>query len=126
MQETEKKHILVVDDDPMMLSATRLLLKDTYKMSMANSGHNALELLAMKPVDLILLDYEMPHISGPKLMEMIRSDKKTKDIPVMILTALNESEIGEDIHKWNPQDILFKTMPPEELMERIDGFLNSK
>ena len=122
MQKDEKKHILVVDDDGTMLRTLRLWLSDKYSVYMANSGVNAIALLAKKHVDLILLDYEMPVANGPMVLEMIRSEPSTKDIPVMFLTAKNDKESIMSVVGLRPEKYLLKTMPPADLMKNIDDF----
>ena len=69
-----KKSVLIVDDDPQYLTLVREWLKSDYKVSMANSGLQAIKWLGKNKVDLILLDYEMPVTSGPQVLEMLRSD----------------------------------------------------
>ena len=122
IQKDEKKHILVVDDDGTMLRTLRLWLSDKYSVYMANSGVNAIALLAKKHVDLILLDYEMPVANGPMVLEMLRSEPSTKDIPVMFLTAKNDKESVMHVMSLHPEKYLLKTMPPDELMKNIDDF----
>lgn len=124
--ERAKKHILVVDDDPTMLRTLRLWLSDKYRVYMANSGMTALTLLAKNQVDLILLDYEMPVTSGPKVLEMIRSEPSTADTPVMFLTAMNDRESVMSVVDLKPEKYLLKTMPPDVLMENIDSFFESQ
>ena len=118
----KKKHILVVDDDGTMLRTLKLWLSDRYNVYMANSGANAITLLAKKQVDLILLDYEMPVVNGPKVLEMLRSEPSTKDTPVMFLTARNDKESVMSVMELKPEKYLLKTMPPDQLMAEIEGF----
>ncbi|MCR4674954.1 MAG: response regulator [Lachnospiraceae bacterium] len=120
--EKEKKHILVVDDDGTMLRTLKLWLSDKYTVYMANSGVNAISLLAKNKVDLILLDYEMPVVNGPQVLEMLRSEPSTKDTPVMFLTARNDKESVLSVMDLKPEKYLLKTMPPDVLMKNIDDF----
>ena len=117
-----KKHILVVDDDGTMLRTLKLWLSDKYRVYMANSGMNAISLLARNQVDLILLDYEMPVASGPQVLEMIRNEPSTANVPVMFLTAKNDKESVMSVMNLRPEKYLLKTMPPDELMRNIDDF----
>lgn len=125
-REMEKKHILVVDDDPTMLRTLKLWLSDKYRVFMANSGMNAISLLAKNQVDLILLDYEMPVASGPQVLEMIRSESSTANTPVMFLTAKNDKESVMSVMGLKPEKYLLKTMPPEVLMQSIDDFFEAQ
>ncbi len=118
----EHKKILIVDDDPTMLRMIKSLLDKNYRVYMANSGMNAITFLANNKVDLILLDYEMPVISGAKVLEMIRSEVATADIPVMFLTSKNDKESVMQVLSLKPEKYLLKTMPPEEWLSNIDEF----
>ena len=124
--ESVKKHILVVDDDSTMLRTLKLWLSDKYRVFMANSGMNAISLLAKNKVDLILLDYEMPVANGPQVLSMIRSEPSTKDTPVMFLTAKNDKESVMSVMDLKPEKYLLKTMPAEALLQNIDEFFESQ
>lgn len=127
-KETEaeaRKKILIVDDDPTMLRMIKSLLGKKYLVYVAGSGMNAITFLATNKVDLILLDYEMPVISGAKVLEMIRSEVSTQDIPVMFLTAKNDKESVMQVLALKPEKYLLKTMPPEEWMQNIDDFFSN-
>ncbi|MCR5477645.1 MAG: response regulator [Lachnospiraceae bacterium] len=117
-----KKKILIVDDDPTMLRMIRGLLAEKYQVYMAGSGMNAITFLATNKVDLILLDYEMPVITGAKVLEMIRSEVSTESIPVMFLTSKNDRESVLQVVALKPEKYLLKTMPPEEWLKNIDEF----
>ncbi len=121
-KEDRKKHILVVDDDATMLRTLKLWLSDKYQVYMANSGMNAISLLAKKQVDLILLDYEMPVADGPTVLGMIRNEPTTKDTPVMFLTAKNDKDSVMSVMELKPEKYLLKTMPPDQLMNEIGAF----
>lgn len=122
--EEARKKILIVDDDPTMLRMIKSLLGEKYLVYVAGSGMNAITFLATNKVDLILLDYEMPVISGAKVLEMIRSEVSTQDIPVMFLTAKNDRESVMQVLSLKPEKYLLKTMPPEEWMQNIDEFFS--
>ena len=117
-----QKKILIIDDDPTMLRMIKNLLSSRYRVYMANSGMNGITFLAGNKVDLILLDYEMPIISGAKVLEMIRCDAATQDIPVMFLTSKNDRETVMQVLSLKPERYLLKTMPPEEWLQNINDF----
>ncbi|MBQ9632322.1 MAG: response regulator [Lachnospiraceae bacterium] len=121
-ESDRRKRILVVDDDATMLRVLKLWLSDHYQVYMANSGMNALSLLARKEVDLILLDYEMPVASGPEVLQMLRSEPTTSHLPVMFLTAKNDKESVMKVMELKPERYLLKTMPPDVLLQNIDEF----
>ena len=117
-----RRKILVVDDDSIMLRTLKTHLSEKFDIFMANSGINAISLLAEHNVDLILLDYEMPVASGLQVFEMIRNEPKTAHIPVIFLTGKDDRETVVKVLAAKPEKYLLKTMPPEELVKSIDAF----
>jgi diguanylate cyclase (GGDEF)-like protein len=85
--------ILVVDDTPANLSLMSSLLKDSYKVKVANSGERALEIAQSDaPPDLILLDVMMPGLDGYEVCRRLKAQATTKDIPIIFLTAMADVE----------------------------------
>ena len=119
---TYKKSILIVDDDPNYLSLVREWLRGTYKVSMANSGLQALKWLGKNKADLILLDHEMPVTSGPQVLEMLRSDEETKDIPVIFLTGKSDKNSVMAVVALRPEGYFLKTVDREELLNKLKEF----
>jgi len=117
-----KKSILVVDDDPQYLTLVREWLRETYKVSMANSGLQAIKWLANNKVDLILLDHEMPVTTGPQVLGMLRSDPDTKSIPVIFLTGKSDKESVMSVVALRPEGYILKGVQKEELLEKIQQF----
>ena len=74
---TAKKHILVIDDDPVQLRMIKGFLEDIYEVTLIPSGKTAIEYLIDYSPDLILLDYEMPLYNGPTVLKIIRSKEKS-------------------------------------------------
>lgn len=126
-QEQGKKHILVVDDSGEMLHAIRAWLSDTYRVSIVNSGANAILFLANQKPDLILLDYEMPFCSGPQMMEMIRAESSTSSIPIIFLTGKSDKESVKKVLSLKPQGYMLKTTTQDKIKETIANFfINQK
>ena len=117
-----QKRILIVDDDPVMLRTLKELLQDKYRVFMANSGMTAVQMLVNTQVDLILLDYEMPVVKGPQVLEMLRSDPKTANIPVMFLTSKSDRESVVQVMSMKVANYLLKSQPQAELKGIIDQF----
>ncbi len=126
MQKVEagalRKTILIVDDDANYLSLVREWLKETYKVAMANSGLQAIKWLGKNKADLILLDHEMPVTSGPKVLEMLRSDPDTSDIPVIFLTGKSDKESVMAVVALRPEGYFLKNIEKQELLEKIRDF----
>ena len=121
-----RQSILVVDDDSVMLRAMNNWFSTKYNVFMANSGMNAISLLTQNHVDLILLDYEMPGLSGLQVFEMLRSEPTTASIPVIFLTAKDDKETVMKVVSARPDKYLLKTMPPEALVKAVDDFFKDK
>ena len=121
-----KNSILVVDDDATMLRTLKIWLSDKYQVYMANSGTNAIALLGKKKVDLILLDYEMPVLDGPKVLEMIRSEAAFKDTPVMFLTGKDDRESVLSVIDLKPEKYLLKSESPDKILKTIEDFFESR
>ena len=122
----EFKSILIVDDDATALRSMKSLLSTRYKILVASSGMNAITILAKNKVDLILLDFEMPIVNGPKVLEMIRSDPNTANIPVMFLTAKGDKRSIMEVLRFKPEKYLLKTMLPKDILDSIDDFFRSR
>ena len=83
--------------------------------------------LATNRPDLILLDYEMPVTTGPQVLEMIRSESKTSDIPVIFLTGKGDKESVMKVVSLKPNGYLLKTMKKDELLKSVaDFFMSNK
>lgn len=113
------KHILVVDDNPLMLRSIKELLKDKYDIATAVSGKLALKFLQNKTTDLILLDYEMPEENGPAVLEKLRANELTKNIPVIFLTGITEQNKIHEALVLKPQGYLLKPVDHEKLLSAI-------
>ena len=120
-----RKRILIVDDDAILLRSMKTWLSKTYDVYMANSGLNAISLLAHTTVDLILLDYEMPIASGLQVFQMLRSEPFTAHIPVIFLTSKDDRETVMKVLAAGPEKYLLKTMQPEMLVKSIDEFFKN-
>ena len=89
---------------------------------MVNSGLQALKWLGKNKVDLILLDHEMPVTTGPQVLEMLRSDPETKDIPVIFLTGKGDKESVMKVVALKPEGYFLKTIQKDELIENLQDF----
>jgi len=121
-----RKTILIVDDDPSYLGLVREWLKGTYKVAMANSGLQAIKWLGKNKADLILLDHEMPVTTGPQVLEMLRSEEKTKNIPVIFLTGKGDKESVMAVVALKPEGYFLKTIEREELLAKLKIFFENR
>ncbi len=118
-----KKHILIVDDDPLMLKLIKEHLHEKYNIATANSGKTALKFLEKRKTDLILLDYEMPVEDGPAVLKKLHADDATKDIPVVFLTGIMEYGKIQKALVQKPQGYLLKPVDHDKLFETISKLI---
>lgn len=115
----QRKHILVVDDNAMMLKMIKEHLHEQYDVATAASGRVALKFLERKKTDLILLDYEMPDESGPAVLEQLRASESTRNIPVIFLTGVTDTNKIMEALALKPQNYLLKPVDREKLLDII-------
>ena len=126
VDENLKKKILIIDDDGAMLRMMKTWLSVKYRVYMASSGKIALSFLAQNPVDLVLLDYEMPVMNGPDVLKEIRNTQAIRNLPVIFLTAKDDRESVMKVVALKPEKYLLKSMPKEKLTGAIDEFFGIK
>jgi CheY-like chemotaxis protein len=85
----------------------------------------AITYLVNNRVDLILLDYEMPIVDGPQVLEMLRSESATKDIPVIFLTGVGTRESVTRVMALKPSGYILKTTTREDLRNKLKEFFAS-
>jgi CheY-like chemotaxis protein len=117
-----KKSILICDDDPNYLGLVREWLKDTYKVAAVTSGLQAIKWLGKNNADLILLDHEMPVTTGPQVLEMLRADEETRNIPVMFLTGKSDKESVMAVVSLKPEGYFLKNIEKNELLGKLKEF----
>ena len=119
--------ILVVDDNQQNLELLQVYLEDVDCRSIpAYDGPEALVIIAKELPDLILLDVMMPKMSGFEVCRRIKNDPKTCDIPVIMVTALNEFGDIERALDSGTDDFLSKPVNRLELLTRIKTMLKLK
>lgn len=121
-----KPTILIVDDTPANLVLLMGLLKDKYHVKAANNGEKAIELASTSPPDLILLDIMMPGMDGYEVCSILKVDEKTRDIPVIFLTAKVSVEDEEQGFAVGAVDFIHKPISPPVVMARINTHLKVK
>ncbi len=122
--DDQKKTILIVDDSPENISVLGEILKPYYRRQVATNGENALKLIEKGPhPDLILLDIMMPGIGGYETCKRLKADKKTKNIPVMFVTAKAEDLDEAKGFAVGAVDYITKPIKPVRLLARIKTHL---
>lgn len=117
------KTILVVDDNKLNLATARTVLSDTYKVIPVMRGQQALTYLENGECDIILLDINMPEMDGFEVLEKIRAMEQCRNIPVIFLTADNDSETETRCFKVGAVDFIAKPFIPEVMLSRLSRAL---
>jgi putative two-component system response regulator len=119
--------VLVVDDTPDNLSLMAGLLKDSYRVKLANSGEKGLGAAQSEdPPDLILLDIMMPGINGYEVLRQLKADARTAEIPVIFLTAVSDSENEQFGLELGAVDYITKPIKPAICLARVRAQLRLK
>jgi len=123
----DKSAILVVDDQPVNIELLEAyLVPQGYEVVKAVSGEEALKILSSHQIDLVLLDVMMPRMSGFEVLEKIRADKKTRLIPVVMVTVLKEIEHRIKSLEAGCDDFVSKPFDKHELLARVKSLLRIK
>lgn len=123
---SEKPTILIVDDTPANLQLLAGLLKDQYRVKVANNGIKALSLAEASPPDLVLLDVMMPEMDGFEVCRRLKDNFITQDIPVLFLTAKNSPEDEEMGFSVGAVDFIHKPISPPVVNARVRTHLKIK
>ncbi len=117
--------VLIVDDVPQNVQIAQAILgMDGYSIETAEGGAKAIELAREKEIDLILLDIMMPEIDGFTVAEELQNDESTADIPIIFLTARNDTDSITKGFKTGAVDYITKPFRGEELRMRVKTHLN--
>lgn len=119
VDDNTRKKILVVDDDRTILKMIKAALEDKYDVTAMLNGVMVEKFLSMNEVDLVILDYEMPIMTGAAIFRMMRDNPKYSKIPVCFLTGVSEREKVEEIMALKPRGYLLKPINMEMLLATI-------
>jgi putative two-component system response regulator len=124
---SERKTVLVVDDTPDNLTLMSGLLKDHYRVKLANNGEKALVAArAVPPPDVILLDVMMPGMSGYEVCERLKADPATRNIPIIFLTAMTAMEDEKKGLDLGAADYITKPISPPIVLARVKTQIENK
>jgi putative two-component system response regulator len=124
---SKKPVILIVDDTPDNLMLLAALLQDLYTVKAANSGDKALRIIEAGPLpDLILLDIMMPGLSGHDVARQLKAEPRTREVPIIFLTALASTEDETRGLLMGAADYITKPISPPIVLARVDTQLKVK
>lgn len=125
MPEAKPNNVLVVDDSPTMrrMVVTSLRTVNRLRSSEAGSGLEAIEHLAVRPVDLMVLDLNMPDMHGMEVIDFVRGHRAYRNIPIIVLTTKGEAVSREKALAAGATHYLTKPFDPINLAEIVTSLL---
>jgi two-component system chemotaxis response regulator CheY len=123
--ELKTNNILIVDDSPTMrrMVITSLGSLRRLKSTQAGSGLEAIERLAIEPVDLMVLDLNMPDMHGMEVIGFVRGHQAYRDIPIVVLTTKAEESSRSEALAAGANRYLTKPFDPRQLAEVVNSLL---
>lgn len=124
----EIKRILCIEDEPDMIELIRLILsRHGFEVVGANGGIEGARMIREEMPDLILLDIMMPDLDGWEVYQQIKAEEKTKDIPVIIVTAKAQNiDKVLGLHIAKVDDYISKPFTPDALLESVQKVIEKK
>ncbi len=118
--------ILLIDDDEALTTIfTAALTKEGFQVVAASTGQEGLDKATTEVPSLILLDQVLPDFSGNDILKQVKSDEKTKNIPVIILSNFSQEELVKEAINAGAADYVFKyQVEPKDVIEKIKRTLN--
>lgn len=124
--DARRPRLLIVDDQPIMIRMLHQIFAAEHEVFMATSGENALAQCRSNRPDLILLDVEMPGMSGLEVCRQIQADPELRDLPVIFVTAHSDGEAEALCWDSGGVDFICKPVSPRTAMARVKAHLRLK
>ena len=121
----EKKKIIAIDDSVAQLTTYQGILSSQYTFRAAKSASDAMSFLNSNQVDLVLLDIEMPNISGFEFLKDIRRIPSYMQVPIIIISSKSGEEFDNQVKNSTATAVLSKPVVPEKLVAAIEKYLAS-
>lgn len=121
-----KNKLLIVEDNVKLLSTMTALLEDSFDLHTAENGVDGIASARLHIPDIIISDIMMPKVSGYELVQELKSQEKTKHIPIILLTALGEDEKLIEGYDFGADDYIVKPFKLNVLLSRIDNLLKQR
>jgi len=120
MKPGTKPTILIIDDTPMVISALSRMLLPLYSVKVAKDGGEGLKLAQRHPIDLVLLDINMPGMSGFEVLGKLKDSEKTRGLPVIFITGSDEIEDEAQGFQLGAVDFIKKPFVEENVLHRVE------
>jgi DNA-binding response OmpR family regulator len=127
MSQNQPPKILIVDDDDVSrIAASRALQREKYVCIDVNNGFAALDIATSEKIDLIVLDIMMPTMDGLETCRKLKADERSRDIPVIFLTALGSNDNIVNGFAQGGADYIVKPLVVKELRARVKIHLEQR
>ena len=121
-----QKLIFIVDDNDANLAVAACALEEEYRILTIPSAQKMFSLLEKKKPDLILLDVEMPEVSGLEAAARLKENHLWKDIPVLFLTSYCDEKLLSEAKKSGALEIIYKPFIPSKLLESVKKYAEAE
>jgi DNA-binding response OmpR family regulator len=122
-----KGNILIVEDNPQTVKLIKFILeKEDYSTISAKDGEEGLQMAREKKPDLIVLDLMLPGMDGYRVCEILKANPNTKEIPVLVLTALDTGADFEKALEKKADWYITKPFEPQHLLKRINYLIEKR
>ncbi len=118
-----QKKLLIIDDEPKVVQVLKACFESKFFILTAYDGKQGFEMALREKPDLILSDVLMPKMDGFELLEKLKGHVKTKDIPVILLTSVEDSKSIYKAQESGIADYLIKPIGMEELFEHVKKYV---
>ena len=123
---SERKTVLVIDDNPILLRSMNAILSGQYDVMLANSGTKALTMIGQQVPDVVFLDCEMPICDGKMTYKMLKDLDEMKDVPIIFLTGINDAAYIQDALKLQPAGYLLKPASKDRIYDTLRRVLGGR
>ncbi len=126
MNEPRRKRVLIVEDtESVQTMIKRWIVNEGYEADLASDGHEALEHIESSVPDLILLDVMMPGLNGYAVCRELRENARTKNTPIIIITALPTALDSEEGRLSGANEVIVKPLRADDVIRRVRAYLGS-
>jgi DNA-binding response OmpR family regulator len=119
-----RRRVVVVDDSHDLLELVRLALEDDYDVLTLSDPIEIMEMISIFEPDLLIVDVMMPKISGFQLTEMLQKDPRTRELPIIILSAKDTTRDIKHGYRVGASLYLTKPFEPQRLLQNVEAQLN--